>query len=161
MGCQREIASAIIGRSADYVLALKGNQGGLFEDVQWLFQQAQAAEFKDVDHSFAQSIDKGHGRIEIRRCWTLSQLDYLVQKPLWQGLQTVVLVQSERRCNGQITIENRFFISSLPNQAALLMNAVRTHWSIENSLHWVLDVSFHEDACRIHREESSSKHGFA
>ena len=85
MGCQRDIATAIIEQNADYVLALKGNQGGLFEDVQWLFQQAQASGFEDVTHSFAQSIDKGHGRIEIRRCWTLSELDYLSQLPLWTG----------------------------------------------------------------------------
>ena len=155
MGCHREIASPIIEGGADYVLALKGNQAGLFEDVQWLFQQAQASKFEDVAHSFAQSIDKGHGRIEIRRCWTLSDLSYLVQKPLWSGLQTIVMIQSERRCNGQRTINNRFFISSLPCQAALLINAVRTHWSIENSLHWVLDVSFNEDACRIHRESAA------
>ncbi len=155
LGCQREIASTIIGSSADYVLALKGNQGGLFEDVQWLFQQAQASGFEGVAHSFAQSIDKGHGRIEIRRCWTLWDLNYLTQKSLWVGLQTVVMVQSERRCNNQTTTANRFFISSLPSQAALLMNAVRTHWSIENSLHWVLDVSFDEDACRIRRDSAA------
>jgi predicted transposase YbfD/YdcC len=152
MGCQKEIATAIVERGADYVLALKGNQGGLFEDVQWLFQQAHASGFKDVAHSFAQSIDKGHGRIEIRSCWTLSELDYLVQLPLWSGLQTVVMGQSERHHNGQITIEKRFFISTLDSQADLLLNAVRTHWSIENSLHWVLDVSFHEDDCRIRRD---------
>ena len=114
MGCHREIASTIIEGGADYVLALKGNQAGLFEDVQWLFQQAQASKFEDVAHSFAQSIDKGHGRIEIRRCWTLSDLSYLVQKPLWSGLQTIVMIQSERRCNGQRTINNRFFITAYP-----------------------------------------------
>lgn len=152
MGAQRAIATAIIERGADYVLALKGNQGGLFEDVQWLFEQAQASGFANVAHSFAQSIDKGHGRIEIRRCWTLSELDYLIQVPEWTKLQTVVMVQSERRCNGQVTTENRFFISSLPSQATVLLNAIRTHWAIENSLHWVLDVSFGEDACRIRRD---------
>jgi predicted transposase YbfD/YdcC len=124
----------------------------LFKDVQWLFEQAQASGFANVAHRFAQSIDKGHGRIEIRRCWTHSELDYLIQVPVWTKLQTVVMVQSKRRCNGQVTTENRFFISSLPSQATVLLNAIRTHWAIENSLHWVLDVSFHEDACRIRRD---------
>jgi predicted transposase YbfD/YdcC len=154
MGCQKEIASQIIEQGANYVLALKGNQGGLFEDVQWLFQQAINTDFVDVDHDFCQSIDKGHGRLEIRRCWTLSNLDYLTQLPLWSGLQTIALVQSERRINGKVSTENRYYISSLPSNAALIANAVRTHWSIENSLHWVLDVSFHEDASRIRKDNS-------
>jgi predicted transposase YbfD/YdcC len=154
MGCQKEIASQIIEQGADYVLGLKGNQGGLFEDVQWLFQQAINTDFVDVDHDFCQSIDKGHGRLEIRRCWTLSNLDYLTQLPLWSGLQTIALVQSERRINGKVSTENRYYISSLPSNAALIANAVRTHWSIENSLHWVLDVSFHEDASRIRKDNS-------
>lgn len=154
MGCQKEIASQIIEQGADYVLALKGNQGGLFEDVQWLFQQALNTDFVDVDHDFCQSIDKGHGRLEIRRCWTLSNLDYLTQLPLWAGLQTIALVQSERRINGKVSTENRYYISSLPSNAALIANAVRTHWSIENSLHWVLDVSFHEDHSRIRKDNS-------
>jgi len=115
-------------RGGDYVLALKGNQGGLFEDVQWLFEQAINTDFVDVDYDFCQSIDKGHGRLEIRRCWILSNLDYLIQLPLWDGLQTIALVQSKRRINGKVSTENRYYISNLPSNAALIANAVRTHW---------------------------------
>lgn len=154
MGTHKEIASAIIDQGADYVLALKGNQGGLFEDVQWLFEQAQATQFQDVAHDFAQTIDKGHGRIEVRRCWTLSEseLDYLIQKPQWKGLQTVVMLQSQRRTNGQVSTETRYYISSLASHAAKIAAAIRTHWTVENHLHWVLDVSFDEDACRIRKD---------
>jgi predicted transposase YbfD/YdcC len=154
MGCQKEIASQILQQEADYVLALKRNQGSLFEDVQWLFEQAINNDFVDVEHDFCQSIGKGHGRLEIRRCWTLSNLDYLTQLPLWAGLQTIALVQSERRINGKVSTENRYYISSLPSNATVIAEAVRTHWSIENSLHWVLDVSFHEDASRIRKDNS-------
>ncbi len=154
MGCQKEIASQILQQEADYVLALKGNQGSLFEDVKWLFEQAINTDFVDVEHDFCQSIGKGHGRLEIRRCWTLSNLDYLTQLPLWAGLQTIALVQSERKVNGKVSTENRYYISSLPSNATVIAEAVRTHWSIENSLHWVLDVSFHEDASRIRKDNS-------
>ena len=92
------------------------------------------------------------GGMEIRRCWTLSDLDYLTQTPLWVGLKTLVMVQSERRCNGQTTTENRFFISSLPSHATWLMHAVRIHWSIENSLPGLLEVSLRADACWIRRD---------
>jgi predicted transposase YbfD/YdcC len=151
MGTQKEIATTIIDQGAEYVLALKGNQGGLFEDVQWLFEQAQAVQFQDVAHDFVQTIDKGHGRIEIRRCWTLAEaeLDYLVQKPQWKGLKTVVMVQRERKIDGQVSSETHYYISSLDSDAAKLLAAIRTHWTVENQLHWVLDVAFDEDACRI------------
>lgn len=156
MGCQREIAAAIIDQGADYVLALKDNQPSLFEDVQWLFEQAESTQFQEVVHEVAQSVDKGHGRIEIRRCWTLSgcELDYLVQKQHWKGLQTVAMVQSQRRVDGKVSIERRYYLSSLGQDAQVMNAAIRTHWAIENGLHWVLDVSFGEDGCRIRKDHA-------
>ncbi|MEB3267764.1 MAG: ISAs1 family transposase [Leptolyngbya sp.] len=156
MGCQREIAAAIVEKGADYVLALKDNQPSLFEDVQWLFEQAESVQFQDVEHDVARSVNKGHGRLEIRRCWTLSgtELDYLVQKPRWQGLQTIAMIESERRVNGKVTRERRYYLSSLGQDAAVLNAAIRTHWAIENGLHWVLDVAFAEDSCRIRKDHA-------
>lgn len=154
MGCQKEIARAIVERGADYVLALKANQTSLFEDVQWLFEQAVANQFEDVAYDFHQTIDQGHGRVEIRRCWTLTELDYLVQKPQWQGLASVVMLEAQRRINGKVEQQTRYYISSLCGNAAQIAQAIRSHWSIENSLHWVLDVSFNEDACRIRKDHA-------
>jgi len=152
MGCQKEIANAIVDRGADYVLALKANQPSLYEDVQWLFEQAGATNFQGVAHDFQQTINKGHGRIEIRRCWTLKELDYLVQKPHWRGLASLAMVQSERRCKGKVEQQTRYYISSLTTGAKSILQAVRSHWGIETSLHWVLDVAFDEDDCRIRKD---------
>jgi len=88
----------------------------------------------------------------MRRCWTLSELDYLVQNPLWKGLQTIAMVQNQRRINGHSSIETRYYISSLNTDAAQIAHAVRTHWRIENGWHWFLDVSFDEDAYRIRKD---------
>jgi predicted transposase YbfD/YdcC len=152
MGCQKEIAQQIIGQEADYVLALKENHPGTYADVQSLFTYAQEIGFADCDYH--QTIDKNHGRVEIRHCWTLSAPDYLVylrNRTAWAGLQTLVMVTTERYLPDKSSLETRYFISSLDDDAQQMLHAVRGHWSIENQLHWVLDVAFREDDCRIRK----------
>ena len=149
MGTQTAIAQQIIEQGGDYVLALKGNQGNLFEDVQQLFEWAQARAFKDIEHDFYETLDTSHGRIEKRRCWTLADLEGLVDSDKWVGLNCVAMVESYRQAGGKTMREVRYYISSLAPEARRLANAIRSHWSIENPLHWVLDVAFREDECRI------------
>jgi predicted transposase YbfD/YdcC len=153
IGCQRKIAQQIIDQGADYILALKGNQGRLYQDAQTLFEDAEAFGFEDCDH--CRTVDKGHDRIDIRECWTTAHPEYLnaLYKPeQWAGLQSVIKVYTERRLKDKTETETRYYISSLPgNDAERLLNAKRTHWHIENRLHWVLDVTFREDDCRIRK----------
>lgn len=156
MGCQKEIAAQIIDQEADYMLSLKGNQGTLHKDVADYFQWAEKSKFKGIEHSFTESIDKDHGRIEQRRCWTTEDVEWLVQKEAWAGLRSIVMVESRREVIGQAaTVERRYFISSLAADAREALRCVRGHWAIENSLHWVLDVSFREDDCRIRAENAT------
>lgn len=156
MGCQKEIAAQIVGRGADYVLALKGNHSGLLEDVQELF--AYAAEINYADCDYHKTIDKGHGRIEIRECWTTNHPDYfpfLRNASDWTNLRTLVMVRSERRQADNISIEVRYYLSSLESKADKHLQTIRTHWTIENQLHWVLDVAFDEDRCRVRKEHAA------
>jgi len=145
MGCQTEIAKAIVDQGADYVLALKGNQGNLHQDVEELFTSAREQDFKDIEYQFHSMVEKGHGRIETRSYWTMGNTEYLVGAEKWANLRSIGMVESQRKINGSISIEQRYYILSLESDVHRFAEAVRSHWSIENQLHWVLDVGFAED----------------
>jgi predicted transposase YbfD/YdcC len=158
MGCQTDIASTIMDQQADYVLALKANQGQLHADVQEWFAWAKQSNFADMQYSTAQTVNKGHGRIEIRRCYALSDpraFEVIRHHDGWAGLQSIVMVERERHDDGHIQHETAYFISSLPADAKLLLQAVRAHWSIENTFHWTLDVTFREDDARLRTGDSA------
>jgi predicted transposase YbfD/YdcC len=154
MGCQTEIASQIVAQKADYVLAVKGNQEELYEDVQEFFSTARSAQFRGVKHTYHETVDSGHGRIEVRRYWLSPILSGLGRPERWAKLKAIGLVESERHVGDRVSVEQRYYICSFDRGAAVFADAVRRHWGIENSLHWVLDMTFREDESRIRRGEA-------
>lgn len=152
MGCQKEITKGIVEKEGDYVISLKGNQGNLHEDTAEIFAYFEKTAFEGIEHSYTRTVNKGHGRIEIRQCWSVdpsSWASYFRTLDQWETIQSIAMVEAERRVNGQVTCEKRFFIASIPPNAERTLDAVRSHWQIENELHWVLDIAFREDESRI------------
>ena len=147
MGTQANIAQAIRERGADYVLAVKDNQPILADSVRDFFALFKAAPEK-TPHTVAETVEKDHGRLETRRCYAFDQLDCLHRAEQWPGLKSFAVIESERLANGKLSTERRFYISSLPAEAARLAYAVRQHWKVENCLHWCMDVAFADDQMR-------------
>jgi predicted transposase YbfD/YdcC len=149
MGCQHEIAQKIVDKKADYVLALKGNQGSLREDVEVFVAEQKAKDFKDTTISRDQTVDADHGRIETRTTTVIHDVAWLRQRHNWPSLNAIVIVESTRETGEKIERETRFYVTSLVVLAILLGPVVRGHWAIENSLHWVMDMVFRDDKCRV------------
>jgi predicted transposase YbfD/YdcC len=160
MGCQREIARKVIDKKADYILALKGNQGTLREDVELFAAEQKANGFKDTKVTQHETVDADHGRIETRTYTVMHDVAWLQKRHQWPGLQGVVMVESQREIFGPgmsantIEHETRFYITSLVWVAAQIGPAVRAHWMIENGLHWVLDMNFRDDECRVRTDHA-------
>jgi predicted transposase YbfD/YdcC len=157
IGTQTNIAKTIIAGHADYVLSVKENQGHLFEDISVLFAVDQAHDFKYAALDYRRTINKRHGRIEIRECWSTSHPEYLNLirgRQNWDGLKSIAMVICTRVIDGKETKYVRFYISSLPSNAERILQVVRKHWSIENELHWVLDVALNEDHSRVRKDQA-------
>jgi len=154
MGCQREIAQKVIDKNADYILALKGNQGSLREDVEVFVAEQKAKGFTDTTVTRGESIDGDHGRIETRRVAVIHDVAWLNHRHNWPGLKAVAVVESTREINGKTETETRSYISSLTAPATVVGPAIRDHRSIENSLRWVLDMTFTGSQDRCHRQEA-------
>ena len=162
MGCQKKIAQQIVEQGADYLFSLKGNQGTMHDEVAALFAAMPLEEIAaggivpDWPCAFHQTADADHGRVETRRCWCTADVAWFADREDWKGLANFGMVEAKREIKGQIAVERRYFISSLPgHDARLFLQAVRAHWGVENSLHWTMDVTFREDHARARTKNAA------
>ena len=154
MGCQRAIAQKIVDKKADYILALKGNQGSLRQDVELFANEQKASDFKNTTVSRHESVDGDHGRIETRAVTVIHDIGWLQERHQWPGLASLVIVQSTREIGDKVERETRFYITSLTLLAVHIGTFVRAHWAVENSLHWVMDMAFRDDECRLRTDNA-------
>lgn len=154
MGCQRDIAAKILDTKADYMLALKGNQGSLREDVEVFVAEQTANGFQNTTISQDETVDGDHGRIETRKTTVIHDVAWLQERHEWPGLKSVVVVESRRESGRKVETETRFYITSLVLIATLVGPIIRSHWAIENSLHWGMDMVFRDDECRVRTENA-------
>ena len=152
MGCQRKIVDAILDKEADYLIAVKDNQPKLREEVEVAFATASITNEKLPPTARHESAEKAHGRHEVRRVWVLEAEDRLSEAQSWRGLRSLVRVESERTVNGQHSRDDRYYISSVKPDAAMIAKLVRGHWGIENQQHWTLDMAFDEDRNRTRKK---------
>jgi predicted transposase YbfD/YdcC len=156
MGCQRDIARKVIDKKADYVLALKGNQGSLRDDVELFATEQKDRGFADTKVSRDTTVDGDHGRIETRTTTVIHDVRWLQERHDWPGLNGIIIVESGREVSGKIERETRYYVTSLMMAAALMGPVVRSHWAIENSLHWVMDMVFRDDECRVRTDHAAA-----
>ena len=151
-GCQKKIAEQIVKQGGDYILQLKGNQGGLHDETVMLFEQCLRDDCYGIAYTTAATTNGGHGRIEQRRIWATSEVGWFAQRSKWKKLRSLIRVESKRTIDGKTSCEYRYYISSLPaDEPDRLLNYIRGHWSVENSLHWCLDIGFADDDRRIRK----------
>jgi predicted transposase YbfD/YdcC len=157
MGCQKEIAKKIISKQADYVLAVKANQPSLLEKIEKFFNYHRPRGFPKYQYDYHEITDGDHGRIEVKKYWVSSDISWLNWENIWPGMQTIGMVESTRIIGDKATTELRYYISSIKQlKAEKLALASRAHWSIENNLHWVMDVGFNDDKSRNRKDNSAA-----
>jgi predicted transposase YbfD/YdcC len=153
-GCQRNIAAQIRDQGADYVLAVKGNQTNLHAEIVGFFEKLGTDKAEDVEVAYFEETDGGHGRVEIRRYWIVPDTSWMYVGGKWKDLSFVGMVEAERHVGDKVSRERRYYISSMEPDVAKFAHAVRSHWGIENSLHWCLDIAFDEDGSRVRKDHA-------